>query len=441
MWPIFTRTRSLRVGLQTLLTPATRGLIKGSAWLLIGNFAARLCMLVAAMLVARLLGKAVYGQFGLLQNTLNMLAEIGGLGAGLAVSRLVAAHRNGNPDYCRRVIALNFLIALIVSALICSAFFFAPGQLAQVLLGSRELASAMPLTGATILCSSLLGVCMGVLGGMEWFAEVAKINILQAVFSSSLQIVCALWFGLFGVVLAAFIATLIALIFAAARLLPLLKQADIYPAWASCWREYPLLLSSNLPLFVSGFMVVPITWFGSYMLSQQANGFSELAAFNAANQIKFVLLFIPTTIANVLLPIVSRLYTSSGNEVTHMLKINLAINILVVIALSGIIWPLSSVILSAYGADFSGDVQILRASLVVALLTSVNVVLGTLITGNGNLWSGMLLNTAWAAALLTGMVYWVPTQGAFGLVLAYIVAYGLHSLWQGLFLHFHRRGK
>jgi len=73
---------------------------RGSLWNLFGSATARILVLVAMILVARVLGQVSFGELGLIQSTLGMAGLMTGIGlgetatrtsAGIALERLAAA--------------------------------------------------------------------------------------------------------------------------------------------------------------------------------------------------------------------------------------------------------------------------------------------------------------------------------------------------------------
>jgi hypothetical protein len=57
----------------------------------------RLLALAAALLVARLLGKASYGELGIVQSTIVMFGTLAGFGMGTTAAKFVAEFRHSDP--------------------------------------------------------------------------------------------------------------------------------------------------------------------------------------------------------------------------------------------------------------------------------------------------------------------------------------------------------
>ncbi len=82
-----------------------------------------------------------------------------------------------------------------------------------------------------------------------------------------------------------------------------LKQNEIKVGFFQFKNQLSIFYRFTLPSSFSGLMVTPITWFITVLLIRSENGSFNLGIFEAANQIKMVIIFIPLALSNVLLPI------------------------------------------------------------------------------------------------------------------------------------------
>ena len=86
-------------------SPLGERLLRGSFWSLLGTFASRALGLAAAILAARILGKAVYGELGIIQSTVGMLGTFAGFGMGTTATKYVAELRYKDPAQAGKIIA------------------------------------------------------------------------------------------------------------------------------------------------------------------------------------------------------------------------------------------------------------------------------------------------------------------------------------------------
>ena len=92
---------------ERLASPSiARRLARGSLWSLFGSATARILVLAAMILVARVLGQVSFGELGLIQSTLGMAGLMAGVGLGETATRFVAKYATSDSPRAGRVIAL-----------------------------------------------------------------------------------------------------------------------------------------------------------------------------------------------------------------------------------------------------------------------------------------------------------------------------------------------
>jgi len=73
-------------------------LAKGVFWSMAGAVISRGLMLAATVFVARMLGKNVYGELGMIRSTVGMFGVFAGFGLGLIATKQVAEFRPGGDE-------------------------------------------------------------------------------------------------------------------------------------------------------------------------------------------------------------------------------------------------------------------------------------------------------------------------------------------------------
>ncbi|NOZ40854.1 MAG: oligosaccharide flippase family protein [Planctomycetes bacterium] len=74
-----------------------------------GAVISRGLMLVASILVARMLGKTVYGELGMIRSTVGMFGVFAGFGLGLTATKHVAEFRESDPERAGRIVGFTEL--------------------------------------------------------------------------------------------------------------------------------------------------------------------------------------------------------------------------------------------------------------------------------------------------------------------------------------------
>src|SRR5262245_26613534 len=96
---------------QTSAPSVAARVVRGSLWSLAGALLSRVLALVSAMLVARLLGKSIYGELGLIQSTIGMFGTLAAFGMGATATKYIAEFRNKDPQRAGRIIALSSAVS------------------------------------------------------------------------------------------------------------------------------------------------------------------------------------------------------------------------------------------------------------------------------------------------------------------------------------------
>jgi O-antigen/teichoic acid export membrane protein len=66
--------------------------------------------MVASVLAARMMGKSVFGELGMINSTVGMLGEFAGLGLGLTTVKHVAEWRISDPKRAGRIVGMSMLV-------------------------------------------------------------------------------------------------------------------------------------------------------------------------------------------------------------------------------------------------------------------------------------------------------------------------------------------
>src|SRR5271157_2305488 len=108
-------------------SPIGERLLRGTFWSMTGTVVSRTLGLAAAILAARIIGKMVYGELGIIQSTVGMFGTLAGFGMGTTASKFIAELRIKDPVKAGRIIAISSLVSWGISfALAALLVFLAP---------------------------------------------------------------------------------------------------------------------------------------------------------------------------------------------------------------------------------------------------------------------------------------------------------------------------
>jgi O-antigen/teichoic acid export membrane protein len=407
---------------------------RGTAWSFAGSALSQGLNVLASAVTARLLGKAGYGQVAMIQATVGTFGVFAGMGLGLTATKFVAEFRRTAPDRAGKIIALSNWTAAVSAGLICALLYaFAP-ELAAQTLHAPSLSMALRIGTGLLLFSSLAGAQSGILAGFGAFRAIARINVVRGLLVVPATALAVTVWGLPGAISALALTMGAACLMGQFAVRDVCRRNAIRVSWKHCWDERQVLWGFSLPAVLSGAMAGPATWAVSTFLVQQPQGYAQLGLFNAAFQWRNIISFLPATVSQPLLAMLSHLAgVRAHSTYKRFFKLNLYLNAALGLAVALPIICLAPFAMRAFGRDFSSAWPIL---VLLALATVISVaagVVGQAIASIDRMWSGFLLNLIWVMALAAASYLLVPTYGALGLAIAFLVSYSVHAVTVAVF--------
>ncbi len=389
--------------------------------------------LATAMGVARLLGMEAFGQFVLVQATSVMLQNLGGLGLGLATTRLVARLRGREPDRAGRVIGFSLLLSLASGSLLALLVLAAPLGLLRSVLATEHLSGTLRWVGVLALSEVLNRIQSDVLVGLEAFSTVAAVSLGRAVLTMSLVILGARAFGLAGAVTGLAAASLLTCLLFQVGLRAACRRQAIGLTFQGVCSEYGVLRTS---LFVtaSSVALAIVTWGLNVGLAHQVQGVAELAVFNAADRWRTAILFLPGLVAQVSLPLFAHTHAQAGSRECRRLLTGACSASLAVAAVPALtVAAFSGLLMSGYGDAFVQGKRVLILLAVTCVPASVSMV------GAYGLWAAgktaTMLAIDLARASITLLVCLLqPSFGAYDVAIATLLGYAVATPLIGLAL-------
>jgi O-antigen/teichoic acid export membrane protein len=429
----------MTASLQSLVTRIRRSellsrMVSGAFWSTSGAIVLRVLGLASSILIARIVGKVSFGELGILQGTVGMFTMFAGFGMSTTATKYVAELRSKDPERAGRIVAFSRLMVLCSGLIVGSIFLLLAPWLATRILAAPQLTYCLRVSSLVLFLGIMAGLESAALAGLEAFRKIAYLNWAIGLLTLPVTLVGVLWGGVAGVVWAWVI--LQALSWALYWWIFRIEGTrwGVHAIFRGCVAEKHVLWSFGLPSLLISLVSGPIGWLCSAILVNQANGYAEMGAYNAANQWRAILLFLPGNIGIILLPILANLRgTGEQRSFEKVLWYNVALNAAVTFLFAVLIIVGAPVIMAAYGKGFETGVLpliLLAASSIFIVATDI---LGRAIASLGRMWWGLALNTIWAMVML--LLAWAfKSNGATGLSLANLVAYSFHFLVSFLFI-------
>ena len=406
----------------------------GAFWSFSGTALAKFIVLVASIICAHVLGQKEYGEFGLVRSTINMFVVFGSAGLGLTATKFIAEYKTNNKERINSIYILTNGFAFITGLIVTIAILLAAPYLAVNMVKEPSLEPAIKV-GALLLFVTVINAAQeGTITGFEDFKSRALNTLLGSIAESFFMILGGYLYGVIGAVLGygtGFIVLYICNNIAISRNL---NKNGIKRSLSDFEKkDLALLYKFSLPAALSSIMVAPVFWIVRSMLVR-FDSFSELAIYEAADQWKVIILFIPSAVSQIVLPILSSIVKVDKTKFWRVLHYNLLLNTSIATLLTLLVCIFSGFIMRLYGTGYNNSMPLIILS-ISTIFTSLAAVIGISIQSRAKMWIGFSFNCLWAIMTISfTFFYLLRGMGASGVALGILSAYMLHALFQYLYL-------
>jgi O-antigen/teichoic acid export membrane protein len=409
--------------------PAGERLLRGAFWTMVGSVVSRAMGLAAAILAARVVGRMVYGQLGIIQSTVGMLGTLAGFGMSTTATKYVAELRQKDPVRAGRIIALCSLSSWMLSLALAIALLCLAPWLCEHTLAAPQLTGYLRTSAPLLVLAGINGAQLGVLFGFEAFRSVARVNSITGLVNFPLIVGGALLFGLTGIILGMILAQAVGCLLNWRALRLEAGRNGVRISYSSCLTDLPIVWHFSIPSVLTQVLISAVGWATATLLVRQPNGYSEMGAFNAANQWFNAALWLPMMIGNAALPVLSeRFGAADDHNSVKLLSMSVKINGLMLLPVVALGCFASPYIMMSYGAGFKGTWPTLVAVLITAGLVGLELPIGEFLSACGRVWVGFWSNLGWGIIFISSCV-WLLKWGAVGLASARMLAYLLHAVF------------
>lgn len=414
------------------LQPSSVGsrLARAMLWSTVGTAVSRVLTLATFVIVARILGKAAFGEWGILRATVAGFQIVAGFGLGTTATTYVAQFRRTDPKRAGRVLAMTGLTTLATGAAAALLLILLAPWLAARTLGASHLAGELRICGALLFLSGVQAWQFGALAGLEAFKAATRVEFWTGVVSFTLTVAGALAAGLAGALWGMLASWTIRTVLAHLALRAETTRANIRPILQECLGELRFLWSFSLPEFLATAVVGPTLWFVQALLVNQPDGYRAMADFTAAHQWRMALSTLPGLLCAGYLPVAASLGRSAPGRSRRMMLGVAGISGAVTLVAALVVALFSAHILGVYGDGFASATPVFLLILCLAVIDSVNVVLISALLAAERVWRRLGANVWWALVLTASSWILVPSHGALGLAIAMLVAQALHLVIQ-----------
>ncbi len=396
----------------------------GILWMTAAAIAGKGLSLVSSITLARVLGRASLGEFGMVFNTVTMFETFASFGLGGAATKYIAQYRGNHPSDAASVVRLTVLSGVVIAASLSLVLLLSAPLLAAKALAAPHLTGLVRISSIALFFVALDGIQIGIISGLESFRSIALVTFVQGCVYVVFVVVGTLAGGLIGAVWGLCASTVVKCIINGAALRVNAEYARIMGSGASSQSHLSILWKYSLPMVLNGILVTPVAWGCNAILANQKDGYGQLGILSAAVSWQTVVMFLSSSISRTTLPILSDLY---GRKEFGAFRRVLRVKVMLTGGVSALvavpIIVLSRYVMAAYGAEFVPGYPVLIVICVTGVITSMLAPMGLAIQSLGHLWFGLVLNLSWATVAISVCLLLAPFLGALGLALAIVTAY------------------
>lgn len=398
-------------------------LLKNMSWLTLISGVERVAAVIQTILVARALGISDYGVYGLLFGTVGLVASVVGLQMGFTATVFVARYRDTEKSKAVFVMSFVTRFAFVIASLFLVGTLPFAGPIARGLVGPAGSEIAIVAGCLLVAFSVISGVQDGIIQGFEDFRSVAIARLATTVLTLALIYPAGIEFGLPGVMTVAVIGLVVKYVLLAAKQRWHAKQNRL-PTKGEGLRAKDLIWGFSVPSMLASLLVGAVNWWGTLMLSRQANGFDALAVVNTGLQWRGPIFLLTASVSGVAIPAISRHVQSRNHAAIRgiqqkVLAFNGGFAVVVAVALIG----LAPLILALYGPAFAGGVLVFSLIIASAIPQVIAGVYLQHLVANGQMWRQFQLYLLLIVPMAIGFITTIPRFQSTGFAVTNLLAW------------------
>lgn len=360
-------------------------LYKDSFWAVFGNGVGNFLLLLSGIIIARLLGKELYGEYGMVKTTMFTMATFSTLALGNSSTKFVAEYLLKDLSSVKSIIRTCIIIVLTFSMAMCLLLFIFSSVIANFV-NEPQLSLSFRFLGVIIVFRALNTIGAGILGGLKDFKQVGVNNIIAGSTMFALCIPLTKSFSLNGAYVSLLSSQVCLCILNIYFVYKLQKSIKSY----SSDNYGKLLLKFTFPFALNELVYTFTNWGNNLFITKYAS-LGDLGMLTACMQWNAIVLFMPGLLANVILSYLSTSAIGSGQDHYHLLKRMLIINLMSTLIPMIVVMISSNYITEYYGESFKGMDAVLFVAILGTLFTCLSRVFDSNLMSEGRRWTAFAI--------------------------------------------------
>ena len=271
-----------------------------SFWAVFGNGMGYALLLLAGIIIARLLGKDIYGEYGLVKTSLFYIASFATFGIGYTSTKYIAQYVQMNKDVLFVLTKRLLTISLIFSFATCLLLLIFAGKFSEFA-GDERLITPFRYLGIIVVLRAMSVTGAGIISGYKKYKILAFNNIVSGGIMLVLCFPLTYYFGLKGSLFTLLVSQLVIAVMNLLCVLRInsknvIRNAEVHSI------KYGSILKFSFPVALHEMSYTFFNLLGTLLFSRYSS-LGEYGLFTAVFQWNTVILFVPDLLSNVILSV------------------------------------------------------------------------------------------------------------------------------------------
>jgi O-antigen/teichoic acid export membrane protein len=377
---------------------------------------------IAIVLVAKILGKETFGEFGLVRSTAMTFVTFSSFGIGLTATKYIAEFLNLDKERVGRIIGLNYLLSIFMTLIVTGILYFIIPELCRTVLNAPTLVNEMRWGALSLFLMTFMSTQVGIMLGFQDFKGQACVALIVGFVTVPVYFIGTKFIGLHGAILALLVVTFINVIINSIFIFRNVKRHGLRYSFHDAYKELPILWRFSLPVVLCSMIPSAGVWICQMIQRSQPNGAGELGIYFALMSLYSIVMFLPNMFVNVMIPMTSEILSQhKSNQFRKMIFVHSCFNIFIV---SIIIFPIiffSKQIMMCFGNDFIIDFKIMFLFGIYCLLSAFFGIIYTIMISTGHAWLNFAAIIIGTVMMLCFAYPFIANLGTLGLFLTMIM--------------------
>lgn len=277
----------------------------------------------------------------------------------------------------------------------------------------------------------MIGVQNGILSGFESFRDITFVNTIVGLVGSPLMIIGTLYFGLTGLTVMLLTSRVINVWINSTYLRKNYKNFNITVKTHLTKDKLKPIFGISIPSFLSSMTTSPVNWVSTTIFVNQPMGFSALGIYNAANQLRQFVLFLPDSAGKVSIPAMANAF-GNGNfsKFKSTVLTTFLWNLVLSLGPAVVIFLFSGIFKNFIGKEYTISTNLIVIILATGVLVALNNAIGYIFICSNLIWYDFVLRIFWGVTLIVLLLIYGRYNGVTGYAISILGATIVHMIIQ-----------